>query len=197
MLKNIREILILVLVVIIAYQFIFPSKEIIEKPVTETVIQTDTTYVEVTTTETVYLPRYITKNDTIRIPTVVDTLSIIRDYFTEYTYNDTLKVETFGYGYLKDTIFMNRIKSRTVSWDYKIPVITTTIETTITLPPRREFQFYVGATIGGDKTTINYFGPSIGFKTKSDKFFTIGAGIVGTDNIGMTFSAYYRFRPFR
>ena len=87
---------------------------------------------------------------------------------------------------------MNRISSRVVSWDYKIPIITHTTETTITLPPKREFQFYIGATIAGDKTAINYFGPSIGFKTRSNKIFTLGMGLVGSDNVGLTISAYYK-----
>jgi len=197
MLKNIKEILILLLILIVGYQFLYPSKEIIEKPVIKTVITVDTTFIDIVKTDTVYVPTRIIKTDTVKIPITVDTLSIIRDYYTEYTYSDTLTVDSLGYGYLKDTIFMNRITSRIVSWDYSIPIITNTVETTITLPPKREFHFYLGATVGGSKQSINYFGPSLGFKTKSDKFFTLGAGIVGTDNIGMTFSAYYRFRPFR
>ena len=192
MIKNIREILILLLILLVAYQFIFPAKEIIEKPVIETITLTDTTYVTVNKTKTVYVPKYIIETQTVEIPSSVDTLQIIKDYYTEYVYSDTLTVDSLGFGYLKDTIFMNRISSRVVSWDYKIPIITHTTETTITLPPKREFQFYIGATIAGDKTAINYFGPSIGFKTRSNKIFTLGMGLVGSDNVGLTISAYYK-----
>lgn len=197
MLKNIKEILILLLILIIGYQFLFPKEVEIEKPVITEVIKTDTAFVEVIKKETVYVPRWISRTDTLLIPVDVDTVAIIEDYYSEYTYVDTLKIDSIGYGYLEDTIFMNRISSRQVSWDYRIPIITNTIERTITLPPKREFHFYLGATVGGTQSEINYVGPSIGFKTKGDKFFTIGAGLVGSENIGMTMSAYYRFRPFR
>lgn len=196
-LANLKEILILLLVLIVGYQFLFPKTVEIEKPVITEVVKTDTTFVNVVTRDTVYVPKFYTRRDTVLIPTDVDTISIIEDYYSEYVYTDTLAIDTLGYGYLEDVLFMNRIKSRKINWDYNIPVITTTIERTITLPPKREFQFYLGASIIGNQTELTYVGPNIGFKTKNDTFVSVGAGILGTGEIGMMISSYYRFRPFR
>lgn len=197
MLKNVKEILILLLVLIVGYQFIFPAKEIIEKPIITTITTVDTTYVNVVTMDTMYVPTEFVRRDTVMVPVEIDTVGIIKDYFSEYTYVDTLSIDQVGFGYLTDTIFMNRISSRSIRWDYTLPVITNTVETTITLPPRRESHFYLGATLVGTDTSINYFGPSIGFKTKGDTFFSLGAGVLGSGDVGITASAFYRFRPFK
>jgi hypothetical protein len=88
----------------------------------------------------------------------------------------SIKIDSFGYVFLTDTITQNQIDSRKVKLDYKIPVITNTITNTITLPPKT--QLYVGFDIMGNKTNpVSYFGPSVILKTKKDKMYNLGVGM--------------------
>lgn len=106
----------------------------------------------------------------------VDTLAILKDYFAKRVYSDKIKIDSFGYVFLTDTVSQNQIVSRKVKLDYKIPVITNT--TTITIPPKLRNQVYVGINIGGNlEQPVNYLGPNFVLKTKKDKMYNLGVGI--------------------
>ena len=106
----------------------------------------------------------------------VDTTAILKDYFSKVVYEDTIKLDTFGYVLIKDTITQNRVQDRTTIKDYKFPVVTKTTTNTITLPPKT--QVYVGFDIVGSQSQlINYFGPSVLLKTKKDQMYTGGVGV--------------------
>lgn len=104
----------------------------------------------------------------------VDTLAILKDYFAKVLYSDTIKIDTFGYVLIKDTISENRIKHRELVYNYKLPIIKETITNTITT----RNQFYFGIDMYGTKPQpINYFGINLTLKNKKDRMYSIGAGI--------------------
>lgn len=197
--KDVRNIVIALLLLVIAVRFLWPSPppEIAE-PIITTITKTDTVFTDVVTEVPVYVPQYIDRvvTETVYLPPHIDTLKVIEDYYATYIYNDTLAVDTLGFGYLEDTVTQNRIVSRKINWDYKIPIITNTIETTIQLPPIKRTELYLGLTANGDANGMNYFGSNIGIKTQRNTFFHVGVGLSNWSGIGVNVGMHYKIANF-
>lgn len=139
----------------------------------------DTVYEEIQVEVPTYVPEYITKIETVevQIPANVDSLKIIKDYFSKYEVKDTLLLEGLGKGYITDVISQNKIESRSVKWDYKIPTI---LDTKIVkeLPKN---QIYVGLNTNFDQLNlINSVGAGVILKTKRDKIYQLNTGVANS-----------------
>lgn len=139
----------------------------------------DTVYEEIQVEVPTYVPEYITKIETVevQIPANVDSLKIIKDYFSKYEVKDTLLLEGLGKGYITDVISQNKIESRSVKWDYKIPTI---LDTKIVkeLPKN---QVYVGLNTNFDKLNlINSVGAGVILKTKRDRIYQLNTGVANS-----------------
>lgn len=139
----------------------------------------DTVYEEIQVEVPTYIPEYITKIETVevQIPANVDSLKIIKDYFSKYEVKDTLLLEGLGKGYITDVISQNKIESRSVKWDYKIPTI---LDTKIVkeLPKN---QVYVGLNTNFDQQNlINSVGAGVILKTKRDRIYQLNAGVANS-----------------
>ena len=139
----------------------------------------DTVYEEIQVEVPTYVPEYITKIETVevQIPANVDSLKIIKDYFSKYEVKDTLLLEGLGKGYITDVISQNKIESRSVKWDYKIPTI---LDTKIVkeLPKN---QIYVGLSTNFDQLNlINSVGAGVILKTKRDKIYQLNTGVANS-----------------
>lgn len=152
----------------------------------EVIYKVDTVYIETEVYTNVYVPKYITKVDTVevQIPIGIDTLEIIKDYFSTYHVVDTLELvyvfpdsdELFrlGHGILTDTISQNRIQSRDILWQYRIPVI----QQSTTIIPKHKSEFYLGGLVGlGGPDVISNVGVSTLVKNRQDGAFQIGLGL--------------------
>lgn len=103
----------------------------------------------------------VRRPDTIRTP--VDTAMILKDFFAEALYNDTLRVK-YGLVIIRDTISQNRIAGRSVIERFSFPDVTTT--KTVTEGSKR--MLFVGPDIGFG------IGASAAYKTKTDHLFGLG-----------------------
>ena len=198
--KYIKEIIIISLVVIIALQrgcgTDYGDKEIVKVDGKDYELikqETDTIYVEKEVQVTKYVPKYITKEviKEVEIPVDVDSLAIIKDYFSKVTVTDTLNLDydfpkevtdslgnkpasSLGYGILTDIISQNRIESREIDWFFKIPTVYNT--TIVKELPKTEF--YYGFGVGVDQT--NGFGNlSLNglVKTKKKQIYGLNLGL--------------------
>ena len=113
-------------------------------------------------------PIYIT------VPANVDSLAVVRAYFSTIVYRDTLKLaDNLGYVIVTDTISKNSIVARL--WNAQVKQ-KTVYETTVVKELARN-QLYIGGTVGFDKKSpINFVGPTIMLKTKSDRVYMLSAG---------------------
>ena len=163
----------------------------------------DTVFVEKEIQVTKYVPRYITKEviKEVEIPIDVDSLAIIKDYFSKVTVTDTLNLDydfpkevtdslgqappsSLGFGILTDVISQNRIESREIDWFFKIPTVYNT--TIVKELPKNEF--YYGFGLGVDQT--NGFGNlSVNGLLKTKKMNIYGL------NIGLSNQAG-EYKPF-
>lgn len=139
------------------------------------VIKGDTVYQPKPYTITVQIPGkeiVVTKTDTLEtfetIPT--DTAKILERYYQKVFYSDTLHNQ-YGKIVVDDSVTTNRITSRKVTTDLKIPEVTKTI--TIT---QKRNVVYIGANVLSSlESPVVALGGDLTFKNKSDRQFSIGA----------------------
>ena len=118
----------------------------------------------------------------ITIPSVVDTIEVLKNYYSKVVYTDTLKLDDkLGHVYVKDTLFKNNILNR--KWVASINK--TIIKDSFFLVELPKREFFVGGGITYNKTL--YLGPSIMFKTKKENIYNINVGL------GMDKSMTYGF----
>jgi len=155
--------------------------------------KTDTVFVEKEVKVTKYVPKYITKEviKEVEIPVDVDSLAIIKDYFSKVTVKDTLSLAydfppvvtdslgnkpsgDLGFGILTDIISQNRIESREIDWFFKIPTVYNT--TIVKELPKNEF--YIGFGTGIDQTNgLNNLSGNVLFKTKKLNIYGLNLGL--------------------
>lgn len=185
--KNFTNLLLICVVVILLI-----SRSCNPKSPPETIVQTevvtryDTIYSESIVYKPIYKDRIEYDIDTFSFP--IDTNAILRDYYAEYVYEDTLEIDSFGYILINDTISRNQIQSRQYISNILIP--TTTITNTIFENKR---EFYIGIESGvNTKGEINFVGTDLLFKTKKKQVYGVGIGIDRNFNPTIMGSMYWK-----
>jgi hypothetical protein len=140
--------------------------------VTDTIIKETLIPVEKIVNHT---PAPITVTDTIFLTEVekVDTLAILKDYFTTRKYSDTNHLEGYGNIIINDAITQNKIKNREIQYNLNIPQVTKTVI-------QKRNQWFGGIDIGGTKQWIS-FGPDLELINKKDQAYHIGVSFT-TEN---------------
>ena len=155
---------------------------------TDTVEKWDTLKI----THTEYKPQWKIKIKIIydTIPRVVDTVEILKDYYSKYIYQDTIPLDTFGYIVIQDTISQNIILSRNPSTSFRIPtkIITNTVEIN-----RR--QLYGGFNVGMNSSGFNTVTGSFLYKDRQDKVYQLGAGINSSLTPSIIVGTYWKILP--
>jgi hypothetical protein len=136
----------------------------------------DTVYVP--TIQTVYKKGEVIYKEVpiyVELPGRIDTVEVIRDYYSKVVYKDTLKLkDSLGYIALTDTIFRNNILGRV--WDSHINKIT--IKDVLIVKELPKNQIYLGGQLGlNNQSGFTSIGPSVLMKTKKDKVFSVGVGL--------------------
>lgn len=169
--KNIQTLLIIVLVVLLFLQRSCSSDPI---PDTKIVTKIEVKYDTINTVTKTYIPKWKTKIETIHdtFQADIDTLAILKDYYTKYYYSDTLKIDTVGYAIINDTITQNFIAARKIKTNILIP--TTTITKEIYL---NENELYWGLGLQGRTDQINYLGGELLFRNKKKQVYGLGIGV--------------------
>ena len=136
-----------------------------------------------------YVP---TKNTIVKveyrdIPTKVDTVEILKDYFSKVVYRDTINIDTFGNIVIEDTVSRNEIVSRALFSNIVIPTTTITTETI-----KNKRSLYAGINLSGNRETINQVGVNLMLKGKNSKLYGVGLGINDNFQPILTGSLYWK-----
>ena len=169
--KNIQTLLIVVLVVLLFLQRSCSSTPVSEPEViTETVTKWDT----ISVVKTEYIPKWRTRTETIHdtIPTSIDTVAILKDYYAKYFYTDTIQLDTLGSIVINDTITRNLIAMRDVQSNIFIP--TTTITNTVYLYKR---EFFGGVSVGANQQMIQNINAELLYVNKKRQAYGFGVGL--------------------
>lgn len=181
--SNIKNIIIVALIVIIIitqqcsgpiFDFnLFGDKT--PDPVEGTVItKIETRWDTVKIDSIVYQPRWRTRVDTVHDTTLrdVDTMSVLKDYYSKYAYTDTINLDTLGHITIQDTITQNKIVSRIVNPTITIPTKTITRDSLIS-----KNEFYYGVGLVGNMQQFSYIGGELLYRSKRKKIIGVGLGV--------------------
>jgi DNA-binding Lrp family transcriptional regulator len=120
-------------------------------------------------------------------------MALLQLYMNKIIYSDTIRVGTYGYIAVLDTINENKLISRKTREAYKIPIVKETKTITKYSPPTRNLF------IGGGLITSNSLGPrgveaGILYKTKKDAIINLKASVDldGTPLYGVGY--YYKLK---
>ena len=189
--KDIKTLLIVVLVAIILLMRACSGKEGkgIAKNEPITITQTVTKWDTLKIDSLVYVPRWRTKINTIHdtVPANIDTLYILKDYYSKYFYTDTLNLDSLGSIVINDTISKNSILFREIHPNVLIP--TTTITNTVYINKR---EFYGGFGLKGRTDQINYLGGELLYRTKNKQVYGAGVGLNQDFQPVLGFSMYWK-----
>lgn len=140
------------------------------------ITKVETKWDTITIIKNIYTPKWKTKIikevDSILINTPIDTLEILKDYYTKNVYVDEIKLDSLGVVTITDTIFKNTIWKRGVKSDILFPTKLITKEIYLN---NREFYWGVGAS--GRSDQINYIGGEILYKDKKKQIYGLGLGV--------------------
>jgi hypothetical protein len=126
------------------------------------------------------------------IPAVIDTMALLKDYYSKVLYKDTLILpDSLGIVALNDTISQNKILGRTFNASVKQRTIK---ETTIVKELPKTKVFY-GLEGGFNKADfVSSVGAGVLINTKKDKIYQLGLGVTNqtTDGTNGGFTPYVR-----
>jgi len=133
--------------------------------------------IKVPQTTTIYKPgKTIYKDNTIYVPlpTKIDSALVAKEYFAQNIYKDSITLKDgLGTVIIIDTLSQNKIKGRKFEAKYNQVII----KDKEIVKDLAKLQVYIGGQAGFDKKNlVNFVGPSIVIKTKSDKLYSISAG---------------------
>jgi len=143
--------------------------------ITSTTIEYDTIEVagdSIPYTVEVEVPKPYKVLDVRSIPADVDTSAILADFFRQYLYSDTIRIDSTYLVILDDTISQNRIEGRGVQFqqlrDFMVvKTITNNVEDPNSKP---RFKMYAGGFVGGNLKQFDA-GPEMLFQTKKDHVY--------------------------
>lgn len=169
-------------------------------PEKTTVISYDTVYITDTKTVFVNVPTLV-KVEPKPIPPVYqpsddcDSLKeqynyLALSYFAENRYQDTIRKDS-SYIVAECVVTGNGLSECNYFFNLKYPLVTKTIDNTVTLPPRR--QLYIGGGVGTDLQLDNlYLKAGLLYKSRRDNMF--GADAMLSNKGGVIISAQSYFK---
>lgn len=109
------------------------------------------------------------------IPMEIDTMEVLKEYYSTRIYSDTLFIADLGYVALVDTVTQNKIVGRSYDANVKERTVTETI--TVKELPKLEIWAGVVATTNMD------LGASVGVVTRKRNHIGVDLGIAVDDNL--------------
>jgi hypothetical protein len=128
------------------------------------------------------------------VPSNIDTNDIIKNYYSQLIYKDTLKLnDSLGYISIVDTIFNNSISNR--KWESHVNKFIVKDITIVKELPKN--QFFVGGFAGFNTQLKSiYLGPTIMLKNKKDNAINLGIA-VGTGKEVLIQGSIYKIVKFK
>ena len=126
------------------------------------------------------------------IPTIIDTVALLKDYYSKVLYKDTLILpDSLGTVSVIDTISQNKILGRTFNANVK----QRTIKETMIVKELPKTKVFYGLEGGFNKADfVSSVGAGVLINTKKDKIYQLGLGVDNrtTDGTNGSFSPYIR-----
>ena len=120
-------------------------------------------------------------------------MALLQLYMNKLVYSDTIRVGTYGYIAVLDTINENKLKYRRTRDNFNIPIVKETKTITTYSPPRR--NLFVGAGVLVNNA-LGIRGAEAGMilKTKKDQLYNIKASVDIDGNVMYGAGYYYKLK---
>lgn len=119
--------------------------------------------------------------------------ALLQLYLNQKFYSDTLRISTFGYILVQDSIRENKLTNRKTRENYKIPIVKETKTITTYSPPTR--NLYVGAgVLANNSLGIRGAEAGVIYKTKKDKLYQITTSIDLDGQVMYGASYFYKIK---
>ena len=201
-LLNFKNIAIAVLIIFVLLEWfnpggVMPGKKVFIAGKAYEVIKHDIDTVDIVKTkvvtkkgEDIYHETIVEKE--VIIPAVIDTMALLKDYYSKVLYKDTLILpDSLGIVALNDTISQNKILGRT----FNASVKQRTIKETMIVKELPKTKVFYGLEGGFNKADfVSSVGAGVLINTKKDKIYQLGLGVTNqtTDGTNGSFSPYIR-----
>jgi hypothetical protein len=192
---NLKNIVIIALVTLVAVKWLSPSKKVYVEGKPYEVIKNTTDTVTVVDTKVVFKKGKTVYNEVIvekkiEVPTLVDTMSLLKDYYSKVSYKDTLLLsDSLGTVSILGTITQNKILDRTFNASIKQK----TIKDTVSVKELPKTKIYYGTEGGFNHTNfVSHLGVAVLVKTKKDRIYNLGVGYSNqrVDKTNLTWTPY-------
>ena len=194
---NLKNIVIIALIALVAVKWFSPSEKIYVEGKPYEVIKNTTDTVTVVDTKvvfkkgkTIYNKVIVEKKIEVLTPVLVDTMSILKGYYSTVSYKDTLRLsDSLGTVSILGTITQNKILDRTFNASIKQK----TIKDTVNIKELPKTKIYYGTEGGFNHTNfVSHLGVAILVKTKKDRIYNLGVGYSNqrVDKTNLTWTPY-------
>ena len=119
--------------------------------------------------------------------------ALLQLYINKFAYNDTIRVGTYGYIALLDTIKENKLAYRRTRDNFNIPIVKETKTITKYAPPTRNL-FVGGGVIVNNAIGIRGAEAGMILKTKKDQLYNIKASVDLDGQVMYGIGYYYKLK---
>ena len=176
---SLKNIAIIALVALVAVKWLSPSEKVYVEGKPYEVIKNTTDTVTVVDTKVIFKKGKNIYNEVIvekkiEVPALVDTMALLKDYYSKVSYKDTLLLsDSLGTVSILGTITQNKILDRTFNASIKQK----TIKDTVNVKELPKTKVYYGPEGGFNYTNlVSHLGIGVLVKTKKDRVYSIGVG---------------------
>lgn len=120
-------------------------------------------------------------------------MALLKLYINKFAYNDTIRVGTYGYIALLDTVKENKIVYRRTRDNFNIPIVKETKTITKYAPPTRNL-FVGGGVLVNNALGVRGAEAGLLLKTKKDQLYNIKASVDIDGNVMYGAGYYYKLK---
>jgi len=192
---SLKNSVIFALVALVAVKWLSPSEKVYVEGKPYEVIKNTTDTVTIVDKKVVFKEGKTVYNEVIvekkiEVPALVDTMALLKDYYSKVSYKDTLLLsDSLGTISILGTITQNKILDRTFNASIKQK----TIKDTVNVKELPKTKIYYGPEGGFNYTNlVSHLGIGVLVKTKKDRVYSIGVGYSNqrVDKTNLTWTPY-------
>lgn len=116
---------------------------------------------------------------------------LVKEYTASNRYKDTIKIDTFGYIVITDTVQFNKLKLREYKHDYTITSVNTTKE--IYQASKRQLYFGGNIMLNNNKA-FESINTGLIYKSKKDQLYMFNVGMGLDGNLNYTLGTYFKIK---
>lgn len=117
--------------------------------------------------------------------------SVVNELLAKNIQQDSISVDSIGYVKITDTVQKNMVIGRSTQVSVKYPII----KETITLPPIKTRQVYVGGQVSGNTSElVNGINGGLLLKNKKDQIYGVTVGLNTGGQVSYGFQSYWKIK---